>query len=405
MKAFYAFVECVERKLNPFTTPLAVVDASRGEGTIVLSVSPYLKSIGTPSRCRKRELPNLKGMIYATPRMGLYVEKSAEIVSIVLDFVAEDDIHIYSIDELFVNLTPYLKMYNATPKQLVRKIQDTIYSKTKLVTTAGIGDNMLMAKLALDLDAKNKAPYISEWTHKDIEEKLWKVTPLSKMWGISVGYERKLNNLGIYTVGQLAHASKLFLKQKFGVIGEQLWEHANGIDNTDIRKKYIPEENSFTLGQVLHEDYSPKEVPLLIKEMNDDLCTRLREHGLKAGSVGLAIRFDYETGGGFAKQVKLDYPTDDNDTIYEDLMRIFNRNIGNHFTRGVHISFGRLCSSPYDQLSLFEDNKTSAERKALNKVMDEVKVRYGKNSVLRASSLLEKSTAKERHEQIGGHKR
>lgn len=405
MKAFYSFVECVERGLNPFTTPLAVVDESRGEGTIVLSVSPYLKAMGVPSRCRKRELPLLKDMVYAVPRMSLYIEKSAEIVSIVLDFVAEDDIHVYSIDELFVNLTPYLKMYNCTPKQLVRKIQKTIYNRTKLVATAGIGDNMLMAKLALDLDGKNKPPYISEWGQKEIEEKLWKVTPLSKMWGISIGYERKLNNLGIFTVGQLAHSNKAFLKEKFGVIGEQLWEHANGIDNTDIRKKYIPQENSFTLGQILHEDYTPQEAKLLIKEMNDDLCNRLRNHNLKAGSVSLAIRFDYETGGGFARQVKLDYPTDDTDLIYDDLIKLFNKYIGNNLTRGIHISFGKLCASGYDQLSLFEDNKTSLERKALNKVMDEVKNRYGSNSVLRASSLLEKSTAKERHNQIGGHKR
>ena len=148
LKAFYASVECVERGLNPFTTPLAVCDEERGEGTIVLSVSPYLKELGVPSRCRKREIPPIKDIIFAVPRMQLYIEKSAEIVSIILDFVGEDDIHIYSIDELFINLGPYLKMYNSTPYELVHKIKETIYERTHLVTTAGIGDNMLLAKVA-----------------------------------------------------------------------------------------------------------------------------------------------------------------------------------------------------------------------------------------------------------------
>ena len=405
MKAFYAFVECVERGLDPFSTPLAVVDIARGEGTIVLSVSPYLKSMGVPSRCRKRELPNLKNMVYATPQMEKYVRKSAEIVSIVLEFVGEDDIHVYSIDELFVNLGPYLKMYNATAKQLVRKIQRTIYARTKLVSTAGIGENMLMAKLCLDLDGKKKPPYISEWTKDDVKDKLWKVTPLSKMWGISLGYEKKLNNMGIYTVGQLAQTSKPLLKEKFGVMGEQLWEHANGIDNTNIRDKYVPQENSFTLGQVLHEDYSKEEAKLLIQEMNDDLSNRLREHKLKTSVVTLAIRYDYNHPGGFSHQAKLDYPTDDSELLYKDLIEIFDKYIGNNYTRGIMIAYGKLSSSNFDQLSLFEDEKTSAERKALQKVLDEVKAKYGQNSVLRGTSLLKKSTAKERHNQIGGHRR
>ncbi|MCR5332752.1 MAG: damage repair protein [Bacilli bacterium] len=405
MKAFYSFVECVDRGLNPFTTPLAVVDPSRGEGTIVLSVSPFLKEMGVPSRCRKRELPNLKDMVFATPRMEMYVEKSAEIVSIVMEFVGEDDIHVYSIDEMFVNLGPYLDSCKLTSRQLVRKIQKTIYDRTKLVATAGIGENMLMAKLALDLDGKKKPPFISEWKKEDIPTKLWPVAPLSKMWGISRGYEQKLNNLGVFTVGQLAQTPKTLLKEKFGIMGEQLWEHANGIDNTNIRDKYTPQENSFTLGQVLHEDYTPKEAEMLIQEMNDDLSSRLRSHGQKTSVVGLMIRYDYDHPGGFAHQSKLDYPTDDTEVLYNELLLLFRQHIGKSLTRGISISYGKLSSSKYDQLSLFEDEKTSAERKALQKVMDEVKNKYGQNSVLRGSSLLKKSTAKERHNQIGGHRR
>ena len=197
LKAFYSFVECVERGLNPLTTPLAVCDASRGDGTIVLSVSPYLKEMGVPSRCRKRELPDIPGMIFATPRMELYIKKSAEVVSIVLDYVGEDDIHIYSIDELFINLSPYLKMYKMTPYELVNTIKEKIFEKTRLVSTAGIGDNMLLAKLALDLDGKKNPPYISVWTKEDVPIKLWPITPLSKMWGISTNFEKRLNKSSI----------------------------------------------------------------------------------------------------------------------------------------------------------------------------------------------------------------
>lgn len=406
MKAFYAFYECVERGLDAFKTPLVVCDTSRGDGTIVLSVSPYLKMQGVPSRCRKRELPKRDDIIFAVPQMQKYVEKSAEIVSIVLDFVGEDDIHVYSIDELFVNLTPYLKMYNATPRELTKKILDTIYEKTHLVATAGISENMLMAKLALDLDGKKRKPYIAIWTKKDIKEKLWKVKPLSKMWGISLNYERRLNALGIYSVGDLANAPKELLKEKFGVMGEQLHEHANGIDNTNIREKYIPEETSFSIGQTLHDNYAREEASLLIKEMNDDLSSRLRKHHMKTSTISLAIGYDFDDiDGGFSHSVKLAFPTDDSDIILKELLVIFDKYIEDHFTRRLYISYGNLTKCDYQQLSLFEDPNESIKRKNMQKTLDNIKNKYGSNSVLRTSSLLDKSTAKERHSQIGGHKK
>lgn len=403
MKAFYAFVECIDRDLNPFTTPLAVCDPTRGDGTIVLSVSPYLKSRGVPSRCRRRELPNMKGLILAQPRMAFYVQKSAEIVSIVLDFVGEDDIHVYSIDELFINLGPYLKMYDCTPKELVMKIQKAITDKTKLVTTAGVSYNMLMAKVALDTDAKKKPPFIAEWTEKDIKTKLWKIKPLSKMWGISSGYERRLNALGIFSVGDLARADKYLLKKKFGIMGEQLWEHANGIDNTDLRDKYIPEETSLSLGQVLMRDYNVKEAKLILKEMNDDLCSRMRKHHQKTSRLSLMIIYSAGVGGGFAHQASLDYPTDDSELIFKDLERLYDLYVSNQPIRRINISFSKLTDSEYEQLSLFESEVDSYEREMLQAVMDELKDKYGKNIVLRASSLLDESTAIERHNQIGGH--
>lgn len=405
MKAFYAFVECVERNLNPFTTPLVVCDPTRGDGTIVLSVSPFLKDQGVPSRCRRRDLPKIEGLILAQPRMGLYVKKSAEIINIVLDYIAEDDIHIYSIDEFFINLGPYLKAYNCTPYQLVRKIQKAITTKTGLITTAGISYNMLMAKVALDTDAKKKPPYVAQWTKSDVKNKLWKITPLTKMWGISHGYEAKLNAMGIETIGQLANADKNLLKAKFGVIGEQLWEHANGIDNTNLREKYIPEDTSFSIGQVLFKDYTPEQAKLILKEMNDDLSMRLREHGKATRRVGVGCGYTVTEGGGFARQVTLDYATDDTDKLYGDILKLFEKYVGNHKIRRLYITFSQLESNEYQQLNFFEvDNKESTKRD-MTKAIDSIKKKYGKNTILRASSLLEESTAKERHEQIGGHHR
>lgn len=405
MKAFYASVECVERGLNPFTTPLVVCDESRGNGTIVLSVTPYLKDLGVPSRCRKRELPNIQGMIYAVPRMSLYLKKSAEIVSIILDYVGEDDIHIYSIDELFINLGPYLKMYEMTPYKLVKKLKDEIYKRMKLPTTAGIGDNMLLAKLALDLDAKKNPPYISTWRKSDVKKKLWPIKPLSKMWGISVGYEKRLNNLGIFTVEQLATADKTMLKKELGIMGEQLWEHANGIDNTNIRNKYVAKDTSLSLGQVLFRDYSKDEIPTIIREMNDDLSMRLREQDKLTGVVGLAIGYSMSNQGGFSRQMGLDIATDDTDILFNALMKIYKEHIEDLPIRRVYLTFGKLSDNKYEQLSLFDDTEKVEKQKKLQKALDKVKSIYGKDAVLRGSSLLEESTAKERHSQIGGHRK
>ena len=403
LKAFYAFVECVERNLNPFTTPLAVTDTSRGDGSIVLSVSPFLKAMGVPSRCRRRELPKLDNMVYAKPRMQLYIEKSSLVTSIILDFIGEDDIHVYSIDEVFINLEPYLKLYNKTPYGLVKMIQAKIFQETKLVTTAGISYNMFLAKVALDLDGKKKAPYITEWKEKDIALKLWPVKPLSKVWGISSGYERKLNALGIYTVGELAKTDRQFLVKKFGIIGGQLYDHANGIDDTNIREKYVPEDTSFSLGQVLFRDYSYLEAPLIIKEMCDDLASRLRDKELVGKTFYLSVGYSLTNDGSFSHRISLDVPTNDEEAIYHSLMEIYDKYIEDKPIRRIHLGVSSFENSGEEQLSLFENYQTKKEQENLKKAIDILKKRYGKNIILRGTSLLKESTIKERHEQIGGH--
>ena len=406
LKAYYASFECVERGLDPFTTPLVVSDITRKESTIVLSVSPYLKNLGVPSRCRRRELPEIEGMIYATPQMEKYVKRSADIVGIFLDYFGIDDLHIYSIDELFVYLTPYLRLYKKDSVSLCKEIQKKIFDAYGLTMTCGIGPNMYLAKQCDDTSAKNAKDYIAKWTKDNFKDYLWKLKPLSKMWGINVGYEKRLNELGIYSVYDLAHADKNLIADKLGVIGVQLYEHANGIDNTDIREKYTPVNRNLSLGQVLMRDYKKNEVYLIIREMVDDLAFRMRKFNLEAKKVYLSIRYSLAYKGGYTHQVDMMEPTSNNDELYEGLKYIYDKYTPNDaLIRQVGISFTKLTNKSSHQLSLFKDTEKDDENKALYDALDEVKEMYGKDSVLRASSLLKNSTAKERHNQIGGHRK
>ena len=247
LKAFYSFVECIDRGLDAWKVPLVVADKDRGKNTIVLSVSPYLKSKGVPSRLRIRDLPHGYDYIYAVPRMERYIEKSSEVVSIMGEFVSFEDIFVYSIDEAFLDLTTYIKYYNKTPLQIVEMIVNAIKQKTGLQATGGIGDNFFLAKVALDIYAKHARNGIATVWKKDVPEKLWPITPLSKVWGIGQRTEIKLNALGIHTMGDLAHCNLSFLQSHFGVMGEQLYNHANGNDEADMHEKYVPKSTSLTL--------------------------------------------------------------------------------------------------------------------------------------------------------------
>lgn len=407
IKAFYASFECVERGLDPFTTPLVVTDTERKESTIVLSVTPYLKALGVPSRCRRKDLPtNIPNMIYAVPQMEKYVKKSAEVVSIFLDYFGIDDIHVYSIDESFIDLTPYLRLYKKTPYDLCREIQQKIYEKTKLTVTCGIGPNMFLAKMADDKDAKNAPNFIAQWTKNSIPEKLWPIKPLSEMRGISSGYQKRLNTLGIYSVFDLAHADKEMLISKLGIMGAELWEHANGIDDTDIREKYIPINKNLSLGQVLMKDYRKDEAILIVREMCDDLCSRLRRNHLEANKVYLFVRYTFSQEGGFNHQVDLLRSTSNNDEIFEALKYLYNTYTPDDaLIRQIGISFTNLKKSTKQQLSIFKSVEKEDTTMNLYLAMDEIQAKFGKNSVLRGTSLLKNSTAKERHNQIGGHRK
>ena len=405
LKSFFASCECVARKLDPFTFPLVVANPYQGGGAITLAVTPYLKSLGVPSRGRIYQIPkNIKYMI-VPPRMSYYIKKSEEVISVYLDYVAKDDLYVYSIDECFLDVTNYLKMYKKTDYELAEEILDTIQKRTGLTATCGIGPNILLAKVAMDTEAKKFKNGIAKWTYEDISNTLWQITPLSKMWGIGPRMEKRLNALGIYKVQDLALYDKKKLKQKFGVMGEELWEHANGIDLSVISNIREPQiEKSYSNSQVLFKDYDGDNVKIIISEMVDVVTKRLRDNNKQTLLIGLAIGYSKNYGGGFYHVMKLDNPTDNTKDILNSCLLLFDRYYENNAPiRRVGVSAGRLQNKDYVQLDLFESLEEKEKNRKEDKAIDEIIAKYGKNSVLRASALLEDSTIKDRNKKIGGH--
>lgn len=406
LKAFYAYVECVDRGLDPWKAPLVVADVSRSVNTIILSVTPYLKSKGVPSRLRLKELPKGFNYIYATPRMERYIERSSEVIGVFLEFVSDEDIHVYSIDEAFIDLTSYLSYYQMDDISLVKKIIARITEKTGLQATAGIGDNFFQAKVALDVFAKKAPDWIGILRTEDVETKLWPITPLIDIWGIGPHTEQKLNNMGIFSMYDLAHTDKDLLYRKFGIMGLQLYDQAHGIDEADVHEEYVPKETSITLGHTLPRDYKRSEMELIIREMNDDLAAQLRGQEETTQVVSLMIGYSKSENGGFHHQMALDKPTNDTQYIHSAIMQIFNKHCKDLPIRNVSVNYAKLRPiKEFEQLDLFESPEESEGRKNLQRMIDQIHAKYGKNILLRMSSLKEGSLVIESHNQIGGHRK
>ena len=403
LKSFFASCECVERGLNPFTTPLVV--AGSNKGAITLAVTPYLKKQGIKGRTRLYEIPPYIKYIKVPPRMSLYIKKSKEVVDVYMDFVAPEDIHIYSIDECFLDLTNYLKLYQKTDYEIAEDILKEIEKRTGLTATCGIGPNMLIAKVAMDTEAKKYKNGICKWTYDDVKEKFGAITPLSKFWGIGPRMETKLNRLGINSIGDLQKYDPLKLKSMYGVIGYELWEHANGIDNTKISdiNNHQTKDKSFSHSQVLFKDYHGDNVKIIIKEMIEVLTARLRSNNVVGKVIGFGLSYSKQEYGGFYHSIKLDNPTDKDDIIYTECLLIMDKFYHDEAIRKVSISIGGLEEKTSEQLNLFEDFVETKKADDLMETIDTIKKRFGKNSLLKGTSLLADSTAMERNKKIGGH--
>lgn len=407
VKSFYASVECVERGLHPLKALLVVMSNADKPGGIVLAASPMAKKVlGIRNVTRKWEIPYHPDLVIVPPRMSYYIEKNTEINDIFRKYVSDEDLHIYSIDESFISVRASLKLFKRkNAYELARMIQYHIFKKTGLYVTIGIGDNMLMAKLALDNGAKYNDDFIAEWRYKDIPNTVWKLEKLTDMWGIGSRTARRLNSIGIKTVYDLAHANFYQLRDSMGLIGEQLYANAWGIDRSDIRDSYRPLEKSYGNSQILKKDYYKKhEIKIVIREMAEQVATRIRKHHCQTGCVSLSVSYSkYEEQVGFSRQLKIP-STSNTKKLVDSCFEIFNKYYeDDKAVRRIGITYSKLSYTSDIQLDLFEDPTEQITNEKLDLLVDKIREKYGFQSLVHASSLMDGATAIDRSSLVGGH--
>ena len=462
LKSFYASVECVDRGLDPLTTNLVVADESRTDKTICLAVTPSLKEYGIGGRARLFEVrQKARGVdfIIAKPQMAHYMEVSSKIYSIYLKYIAPEDIHVYSIDEVFMDVTAYLGTYKTTAHELAMKMIRDVLSQTGITATAGIGTNMYLCKVAMDIVAK-KMPAdkdgvrIAELDEMSYRRQLWDYRPITKFWRVGQGIAQKLACYGIDTMGKLARMSvqnEDLLYELFGVNAELLIDHAWGWEpcTMDAVKVYRPETNSFSSGQVLQEPYDFEKGRVVIREMAEGMALDLVSKQLVTDQLVLTIGYDAEsltrpgirakyngpiTINHYGKPVpkhahgtfNFKKPTSSSRLIMDGAAELFDRHVNpdllirrlnlttNHVKDEATVN-AQVSAVKYEQLDLFTDyealDKQRKEEKArlekerrMQEAQLKIKQRFGKNAILRGLNFKEGATAKERNKQIGGHK-
>lgn len=408
LKSFYASVECVERGLDPLTTNLVVADPERSEKTICLAISPSMKRLGIKNRCRVFQIPKGVKYIMASPRMKLYIDYSAEIYAVYLKYIAKEDIHVYSIDEAFMDVTDYLPLYRLTAKELAVQIMADIKETTGITATAGIGTNLYLAKVALDITAKHVKDNISYLDEALYRKTLWKHRPLTDFWRVGAGTVKRLSSMGIMTMGDIAHADANMLFRMFGVDAELLIDHAWGRESTTMEdiKGYKPKNNSLSSGQVLPRDYSFEECRLIVKEMTDALCLDMAEKGVVTQSLSLMVGYSNESAAKPATgTASMSVTTNSYRMIIPYVMELYERIVqkGKPIRR-LSVSCNNIINEVYEQYDLFTDYEALEREKKLQKAVLEVKEKFGKNAIVRGMDLLEEATTVERNRQIGGHK-
>jgi len=408
LKSFYASVECVERGLDPFTAKLVVADPERTDKTICLAVSPALKAMGVPGRCRVFEIPRNLEYIKAVPRMQLYIDYSARIYEIYLRYVDKEDIHVYSIDEVFMDITDYIKMYNTTPMGLVQTILEEVRAATGITAACGIGTNLYLAKVALDITAKHSGGNIGILDERSYRQSLWEHRPLTDFWRIGRGISRHLERYGIFTMKQLAHADQAMLYKAFGIDAELLIDHAWGRETVTMAdiKAYRPKSHSISSGQVLMEDYTYDKALLVLKEMTDALCLDMVRKNLQTDSISLYAGYSKkENLPGARGSMQLPFSANAASLIVHYMEELYRRIVRpGAMIRRLTISFNNTVEGQPAQCSMFgDDEKLKGERRVMETVAG-IQQKYGKNAMIKAMDLEEGATMMERNRQIGGHK-
>lgn len=407
LKSFFASVECVARGLDPMTASLVVADPTRGQGTVCLAVSPALKAQGVKNRCRMFEIPQGLSFIQAPPRMQLYLEYSAKVYGVYLDFVSEQDIHVYSVDEAFLDVGPYLKLYQTDAKGLARRILRAIEQRTGLRAACGIGTNLYLAKVALDITAKHARDGIGILDQARYCQSLWDHTPLTDFWQIGGRTAARLARIGVYTMRDLARCDEDWLYREFGVNAELLIDHAHGIEPTCIChiKAYRSKSSSLSTGQILPRDYSCAHALVAAKEMMDELCLQMIGEGLCCSSVTLQVFYSRPLG---LPPVRATAKAESDSAlpsvwlprVEELFFQITDPLLP---VRQLHLTCQRVHKDTGRQQSIFDTEKTLRDQR-LGQTVAKVKGRFGKSSLMRGMDLLPHATARERNRQIGGHR-
>lgn len=408
LKSFFASVECVERGLDPMTTNLVVADPDRSERTICLAITPAMKKLGIKNRCRVFQIPDSVNYLMATPRMQYYIDYSARIYGVYLKYIAKEDIHVYSIDEVFMDVTNYLHLYQLTPKELAVKIMKDVYDTTGITATCGIGTNMYLAKIALDITAKHVADNIGILDEELYQKHLWNHRPITDFWRVGPGTAKRLEKYGIYTMGDVAKTDEDFLYKLFGIDAELLIDHAWGRETTTIAdiKKYKSSTHSLSSGQVLMRDYGYDEGRLIVKEMADLLCLELVDKELITDSITMNIGYSarYEVDGSRGS-IGLDFPTSSAKVIMTYIERLYNEIADENLSiRRFNISFNNVVHEAYHQYDIFTDPEKLKKEHDLQKAMIDIKNKFGKNAILKGMNLSKEGTTMERNRQIGGHR-
>lgn len=406
LKSFYASVECADRGLDPFSTNLVVADPTRSANTICLAITPAMKALGVKNRCRIRDIPAGIEHLVAMPRMRRYMEVSAQVVSIYLRFVAPADLHAYSIDECFIEATPYLALYHTDARTLASKMMAAVREETGITATAGVGTNLFLAKLALDVLAKHAPDGIGFLDEDSFRQEMWFHRPITDVWGIGRGIAARLERMGARDLAGVCALPPSMLRREFGKNAEHLIDHAWGLEPCTIAdiKAYVPRGHSLSNGQVLMRDYTPAEARTLLREMASESALELLEKHLCCSGVGLYVGFSGE--GGAAASHKLSQATSSRQALVRELLGLFDERVGaGEKIRRVNIALTGLVPEGEAQLALFgtEDEDDGAERRVAQ-AASAVRERFGKNALLHGTSLRSEANARERNLQVGGHR-
>lgn len=392
-KSFYATVECVERGLDPMVADLVVADAGRSENTICLAVSAHLKTRGVQNRCRLKDIPPHIKCIVAPPRMQLYIDCAAEIYGVFLKYLAPEDIYVYSIDEAFLDVTPYLKMYGLPTKELAQMIMRDVRDTVGTICTCGIGTNLYLAKIALDITAKHAEDFIGILDEESYRTTLWDHTPITDFWRISTGTATRLRNHGITTLRQITMIEEEYLYKWFGIDAELLIDHAWGREPTTIAdiKNYKSKSKSLSSTQVLMCDYKAHEAEIIAKEMADQLCLDMAAKRLVTESVTLYVGYSYTQGvPGAGGTAQFAGPTNLATEIVPAIGALYRRIVNPAYVvRRIGLSCNNVVTDTgMVQLNMFEDTSKQLRDRALQEALLDIRAKYGKNSILKGMNYM-----------------